>query len=437
MGDSSDDDELAEINHRWGRRAISTARIASSAARLAGRRLFGRKASITDQVIGEKLAAELDEMKGMAMKLGQIISYFDGILPESTHAALRPLQRGAKPVAFSVMLPVIESAFEAPLGELFEDFDDVPVAAASIGQVYRARFRGADVAVKVQYPNVRKTFESDTKRLRRLAGLASLATAVDGHAIADELRARLLEECDYELEARHQEAFAAAFADDARIVVPTVVWERTRGSVLTTAWHSGLDFYAFNDAAGPDQRAAAASALVRFAYRSLYGHAAINADPHPGNYLFPGDGRVVFLDFGCVRRFDPDFLERERTLARVVLEDRRGDFRDAVLATGMVPKPKRFDFDVHWAQMCHHYAPYRVPRYRINPEHLAEAMRFNGPSNPNLRRLAIPPQWIWLQRLQFGLHAVLARLDVELAYGDILREALAEPPRPLRVRFSA
>jgi predicted unusual protein kinase regulating ubiquinone biosynthesis (AarF/ABC1/UbiB family) len=399
--------------------------------------LLRRQASVTDQVIGEKLAAELDEMKGMAMKLGQIISYFDGILPESTHAALRSLQRGAKPVAFSVMSAVIESAFEAPLGELFEEFEHVPVAAASIGQVYRARFHGVDVAVKVQYPNVRKTFESDTKRLRRLAGLASLATAVDGHAIADELRARLLEECDYEQEARHQEAFAAAFAQDPRIVVPNVVWERTRGSVLTTAWHPGRDFYAFNDAASPEQRAAAATALVQFAYRSLYGRAAINADPHPGNYLFPADGTVVFLDFGCVRRFDLDFLERERALTKVVLEDRRDDFRDAVLATGMVPKPKRFDFDVYWEQLCHHYAPYRVPRYRITLEHLAEAMRFNGPSNPNVRRLAIPPQWIWLQRLQFGLHAVLARLDVELAYGDILRNALAEPPRPLPVRFSA
>lgn len=430
------DDPLETINHRWGGRFLSTGRIAGSALRLASRRLRGAQAGQTDGAIGERLARELDGMKGLAMKVGQILSYFDGILPEETHAALRSLQAGSRAVDFAVMREVLEAELGGRVESLFEAFDETPVASASIGQVYRARYDGRAVAVKVQYPHVQETFRSDFGRIRKLAKLASLATAVDGPAIADELAERIGEECDYRREAAFQTAFAKAFSWEPRIQIPDVVEARSAERVITSTWCEGRDFYSFVESSTGDQRNAAGLLLARFAFTSLFRLGTLNADPHPGNYLFPEGDAVVFLDFGCIRHFAPEILEVERELVRVVIEDRREAFRDALLATGIVAKPRRFDFDVHWAMLCHQYAPYRAPHFRFSMDYIREGMAFNRPSNPNLRKLAIPPYWIWLQRLHWGLHAVLARLQAEGDFRQVLCEALQESESSLEKRAS-
>jgi predicted unusual protein kinase regulating ubiquinone biosynthesis (AarF/ABC1/UbiB family) len=419
-------DPLEDIEHGGWRRALATGRVAASAVRLASRGLLHRKGSSTDAAIGEDLARELDRMKGLAMKVGQILSYFEGVLPEETHEALRKLQRGAKPVAFATLVPVLEAELGASVGELFETIDEAPVAAASIGQVHRAVYEGKPVAVKVQYPSVQTTFEADFARISALARVASIATSVDGAALASELRERVIEECDYLREADHQEAFAAAFASDPAVVIPEVIRARTAAAVLTTRWHDGDDFYGFCERADRARKNETALVLVRFAYRSLFALRMLNADPHPGNYLFPSGGRVVFLDFGCVKRFDASYVDRERELARIVIEGRRASFRDAVVATGMVPRPDAFDFDLHWELLRHQWAPYLEPRFHFTFEYLRRGMEFSRPGNPNLRRLAIPPPWIWQQRLQWGLHAVLARLDAEGPFRDLLFDALGQ-----------
>ena len=432
-----DEDELAGIRRSWSSRLLSTGRIAATAGRLAARRLV-RAQGAGDGALGEALARELDQMKGMAMKVGQILSYLDGALPEETHAALRSLQQGTRPVAFTEMRAVIERSLGQPLDDLFEEFGSSPVAAASIGQVYRARHAGQPVAVKVQYPGIAETIEGDFARLGRLASLASLATAVDGPALVAELRERFVEECDYGQEARHQVAFARAFADDPAVQVPGVIRERSGPGVLTTEWVDGRDFYAFEGEAPPGQRTAAGLIMTRFAYRSLFNLLALNADPHPGNYLFAHDASiagpvVTFLDFGCVRRFDPAFVEAQRELTRVVLSERRTAFPEALRAAGMVGDPARFDYDVHWDMLGHQHLPYMSPRFRFTPDYVRESMEFGRPSNPNLRRMAIPPASIWILMLQTGLHAVLARLQAHGDFGSILREALEAPVTPLAV----
>jgi predicted unusual protein kinase regulating ubiquinone biosynthesis (AarF/ABC1/UbiB family) len=426
------DDDLEGIRRGWGKRLMSTGRIAASATRLAARRLVGAEGE-ADGRIGEALARELDEMKGMAMKVGQILSYFDGVLPPATHDALRKLQQGTRPVAFERMAEVVTAAFGRPPSELFDRFETEPIASASIGQVYRAVYDGRDVAVKVQYPGIRETIAADFQRLGRFASLASLATAVDGAALVTELRERFAEECDYEREAVHGNAFADAFASDPEVAIPRAITERTRSTVITSEWAPGTDFYAFVEHADAERRNAVAQVLVRFAYRSFFELGTLNADPHPGNYLFPAGGPVTFLDFGCVRRFEAEFVETQRRLARVILDDRRREFRDALVATGMVPNPDRFDFDLHWDLLAHQWAPYRAPGFRFTPDYLAHAADFSRPGNPNLRKLAIPPPWIWLQRLQWGLHAVLVRLGAEGDFATPLRALLDTPLRPLPI----
>lgn len=432
--DKLNDTELDGVKRSWGQRLWSTGKIAAKAARLATRKLVGAEGE-ADGRIGEALARELDNMKGMAMKVGQILSYFDGIMPEDAHKALRGLQQGMTPVSREQMLEVVEEAFGQPVEELFDTFPTKPIAAASIGQVYRTSFAGNDVAVKVQYPGIWDTIRSDFSMLNRLSKIASLATAVDGPAIVRELQERFGEECDYLREAAYQRAFSEAFASEPNIHIPSVYPERTRATVLTSEWCAGNDFYTFVEQSSQEERNRVSHLLVRFAYQSLYRWGTLNADPHPGNYLFGEDGHVFFLDFGCIRSFDASYLERDRNLARVVVNNERNLFNDALNETGIVAKPKSFDYDNHWELLRSQYQPYWEPNFHFTQEYIQKGMEYSRPSSPNLRKLAIPPEWIWLQRLQWGLHAVLVRLNANGSYRDSFHEALETPLEPMNVEL--
>jgi len=408
-------------------RARHTRRLLGATARAGARRLV-RTSKEDDLLFGDALFNELDAMKGMAMKIGQILSYMDGTLPQETQRALSKLQQGVRPVPFETIEEVLVTELGGPITDHFDHFDRDPIAAASIGQVHRATLRGQDLAVKVQYPNVRQTFEADMSQLRRLARVASMASQVDGLAIVAELRDRVLEECDYLAEARSTRRFAKAFADLPEIRVPEVIDDRSTARVLTTAWCEGRDLETFIAESTPEQRTRAALTLTRFAWRSLWRDGIIHADPHPGNQRYgdeDGAPHVVFLDFGCVRAFEPDYLARERAVLDAVLAGDRVRFREATLATGMVAKPRGFDWDIQWAMTRHLWEPYLTPTFRFTSEYIQRVSEFSRPTNPNLQRLSIPPPWIWLQRLTWGLHSVLARMGASGPFADVLRQALA------------
>ena len=177
-----DDDRPARVPRGLFDRGRRTARLGRIVVGAGARRLL-RKDAADDRAFGAALAAELDGMKGMAMKVGQILSYLDVPIPDEAQRALARLQRGAQPLAFDAIAAVIEQELGAHVDALFTSFQRDPVAAASIGQVHRAHFAGAPVAVKVRYPGVADTFDADMGRLDALAGIASLATAVDGKAL--------------------------------------------------------------------------------------------------------------------------------------------------------------------------------------------------------------------------------------------------------------
>lgn len=402
--------------------------LALTAGRLAGRRLLGRAVDDQDLALGASLTGHLDEMKGLAMKVGQIVSYLDVPLPEEVQDQLAQLQTGQAGMSIDVVRPIVESALEGPLESRFERFDPVPVAAASIGQVHRARVAGRDVAVKVQYPTVAGSFEADLGSLRRVASLASVASAVDGRAIVDELAARLEEECDYAREARMQQAFGRAFAHEPSVVVPGVVTSHCAGPVLTTDWIEGAGFATLCAAGDARRNAAAATTLVRFTYRSLLSMGTIQADPHPGNFVFLRDGRVAFLDFGCVRALRADFVDGLRALTRAVLYDDRARFREAVHALGLVGDERRFDYDHFFSVMSHLHRPFLTTRFTFTRAYVREGHALNGPSSPNARSLAIPPEYVWVARLQWGLWSILARLGATGSFAPLLEEVLAVRP---------
>jgi len=382
--------------------------------------------------MGRAMVDELDQMKGMAMKVGQILSYMDGALPPETQVVLARLQEGTAGVPFAVVTEVLEAELGGSVSELFDRMDPEPVAAASIGQVHRAWWEGEPVAVKVRYPEVAASFDDDVSRLHQLARIASAATSVDGAALVRELHARLREECDYTHEARWQQRFGLALSDIEGTVIPEVIAERSTSAVLTTRWLEGRRLADFQATGTDSERQRAARLLATVAWRSVLVHGAVQADPHPGNFVFLPAGRLGLLDFGCVRVFDDPFWSSQVAVLRAVIDDARSDFDDAVVATGMVPRPARFDFETWWAQLRWQYRPYCTETFRFTPAYMAEARRFNGPGNTNMRHVALPPPWIWWMRLVVGLHAVLTRLGAEGAYRGLILDALETPRRSIR-----
>ena len=327
-----------------------TARIGGLAAGQAIRQAGTRAANVTRNEEGRKVALEkrqieaaeqivtaLGTMKGAAMKLGQVLSFLDvGIVPdeyrEEFQHKLAALRDAAPNVAFKDMRKVIEEELDDPLKEVFAEFDEEPVAAASIGQVYRARLHdGREVAVKVQYPGVAAAVRSDMQNLGLILRLAKrIAPGLDPQSIGREISERIHDELDYELEAQNQRTLARIFRGHPFIVIPEVVTSLSRERVLVTEFISGTGF---EDLKGypHEERDRIGEILFRFYFGCLYRHHQFSGDPHPGNSMLLDDGRMVFYDFGLFKRMPPGAVELEIQVARAIIE---GD-TDTIMELGV------------------------------------------------------------------------------------------------------
>ena len=372
------------------------------------------------------LLDQMDDLKGLALKLGQTVSYLDGMLPPAGQRVLRRLQRQAKPMEPEVAVAIVERELGRSVEEAFDAFEPMPFAAASIGQVHRARIGDRDVAVKVQYPEIARTLEIDLGNLDRLGLLAAVGSGVRSRGVVGELRARLLEECDYRREALHQRTFAHWLGDDPSARVPEVVRSHSTERVLTTELALGQDFYTFAEQAPQEARDRAGQAIYRFAFQSIFQHSAFNADPHPGNYLF-GSDHVVFLDFGCVRLYRAGFIDVWKRLAKATMAGDRATFAEAFEASGFVAK-KGFDLEHQWRVMMYLYEPMLSSEpFRYTPQYVQRSWDALIKDNPNLRRLDMPPEWVFANRLQWGMNSVLAALGATAVWGDIYRPLLELP----------
>jgi predicted unusual protein kinase regulating ubiquinone biosynthesis (AarF/ABC1/UbiB family) len=276
----------------------------------------------------EQIFDVLGQMKGAAMKVGQVASFIDtGGLPpefqERLQEKLAELRDAAPRVPFKDMKKLIEEELDAPLGEVFSEFEEEAVAAASIGQVYRARLAEGDreVAVKVQYPGVASAVRSDLQNLGLIMRVAKrIAPGMDAKAMAAEIREQLSDELDYELEAQNQRAFARAWRGHPFIYVPDVVTSLSAEKVLVTDWVDGIGFEEVreSDAATRDRFG---EIVFRFFFGSLYRNGHFSGDPHPGNYRLMPDGRVAFLDFGLTKKLSPDHVSEEIEVVRLAMDD--------------------------------------------------------------------------------------------------------------------
>jgi predicted unusual protein kinase regulating ubiquinone biosynthesis (AarF/ABC1/UbiB family) len=441
MADDADAPEpLDELRRGFGR-TWATARLAGKLGRkAAGRMLFRAKKTPTDPDadVDEKalakareLVATMGSLKGLAMKAGQIASYMPGALPPAVQKVLAELQAESVAMTFERIDEVIRGELGAGVEEMFDSFERTPFAAASIGQVHRGVHGGRPVAVKVQYPGIEDLIKADLKTIGMLVRLSMVGTSADAGALVDELRARLIEECDYRREAEHQQLFAGLLAAVPGASVPGVELGRTTKRVLATALVDADRFATFTGA--PQAiRDRAGQIIFRACFELIFHRCIYNADPHPGNYLFRADGDVVFLDFGCVRRFEPAMIDTWKRMAGAILAGDRATFRDAFVALGFVPKPdhRAFDWDYQWDAMRIVYRPYLEPGFRFDAAYVQGSYGLLMFDNPNRRRIAMPPEWLFLNRLQWGLNAVLAQLGSTGPWGEMIRELIVTSTNP-------
>jgi predicted unusual protein kinase regulating ubiquinone biosynthesis (AarF/ABC1/UbiB family) len=419
----------------WASRTGQAGRLALGLGRAAVRKALSSEDGDGAASDGAALLEHMDQMKGLAVKLGQMASYVDGALPDPAQRALRRLQSDAATLPYPVVRDAIVAELGAPPEQVFEAFEPEPFAAASLGQVHRARFDGRDVAVKVQYPGVADSIGVDLDNLDRLGLLARLGSGFRTRTVLAELRARFSDECDYTLEAANQRAFREAWAHDPAVVVPEVIAGASSRRVLTTTLQRGASLYDLVDAPA-EARDRAGETLYRFAFSSIFGRAAFHADPHPGNYLFGAD-HVVFLDFGCVRYFPERVVAHWKAIARAMLAGDRAAFEEAFVDAGFVHGAK-FDFDHQFEGMLYLYEPMRASgRYTFTPEYAKRSWDALLVGNPNLSKLEMPAEWVFANRLQWGLNSVLGTLGATARFGELFREALDQEVRPLRPALHA
>jgi predicted unusual protein kinase regulating ubiquinone biosynthesis (AarF/ABC1/UbiB family) len=393
------------LGRRLARRLWLRARMAVTTRRR--RKALAEQAAIQSATEAAEL---LGNMKGVFMKVGQIVSFAHDALPEQARSALQGLQKDAPPMAFGLVRGVIEQELGGDLGDHFRQVDERPLAAASIGQVHRARLRdGTDVVVKVQYPGVDVAIERDLGALDRVGRfIGAVNPALDVPSLLAELRTRVVDELDYRLEARNQALFRRLWTDHPFIRVPRVHPAKTSRRVLTQDHVRGFGFYDFVREADEREKRIASAAIADFVFDSMFCHLVYNGDPHPGNYLFHEDGAVTFIDFGCVKRFPTDSMDLLKRFFRAILEVDRSAFDDLLVPLGLVRPGREWDRERMWSHWRYHLEPYWAGDFVFTEEYLARGRDVMSPRNT--RDMNLPPDLLFFTRITFGLNAISQQL---------------------------
>jgi predicted unusual protein kinase regulating ubiquinone biosynthesis (AarF/ABC1/UbiB family) len=387
----------------------------------------------------EQIVTALGTMKGAAMKLGQVLSFLDvGLVPEEHReefqAKLAALRDAAPKVSFKDMRRVIEHELDDDLREVFASFDEQPIAAASIGQVYRATLHdGRDVAVKVQYPGVAAAVRADMQNLGLIMRLIKRVTpGLDAKAIAEEVRLRIDEELDYELEAQNQRSLARIFRGHPFIVVPDVVTRLSRERVIVSEFVEGKGFEELKQGS-QDERNRLGEIVFRFFMGCLYRHHQFSGDPHPGNYLLQPDGRVAFLDFGLYKRMAPEAVELELAAQRAVAEDDPERLHELLGESGFLPHPEKVSAETVFSYVVDSIWWYTADEeIQLTPEIATrvaiESSDMRSSHFREMRHQDIRPEHLFGRRMEMLTLAVLGQLRAKANWHRIAREWMYGEP---------
>ncbi len=394
---------------------------------------------------GDRLVATIDSlidqlavMRGAAMKAGQVLSTvefpgLDADQSEYLQGRLASLRDDVPPVGWKQMREVIAEDWGSAPERVLAEIDPEPAAAASIGQVYRGRAEdGREVAIKVQYPGIAETVESDMRNLRLLTPLLrQLMPGLEIRDVLDELGERIVEECDYELEAGNHRRVARFWRGHPFVCVPEVDTELSRRRVLVTEWVDGIEFDQV--ARQPDP---VRDRFVEIVYRFFYGTVRelglALGDPHPGNYLLRPDGRVAFFDFGMLRRLPPGYLADEGEIAAAIREDDAATLLRGLRELGYLPGevtdwdgPLLLDYmrELSWWLKSDGVL-------RLAPEDLwrsSERVREQRRDLfEQLRRMTLPPEALLLRRMEGLLFQIATTMRAGGRWGALLRELIEE-----------
>jgi predicted unusual protein kinase regulating ubiquinone biosynthesis (AarF/ABC1/UbiB family) len=416
---------------RWaGMRAANTLR-SDEAAEAA----TGERAAAT----ARELVKQLGQMRGAAMKIGQVLSTVDfTAIPESEREefkeTLAALRDDVPPLPFKQVERLLKDELDMPLSEAFDDFEEEAFAAASIGQVHRATTKdGRQVAVKIQYPGIAEAVDTDLRNAQLLFPLVKrLAPGLDVKALAQELTERIAEELDYEIEAQNHRAMARAWRNHPFAYVPQVDTKLSRRRILVTEYLEGLRFEEvkrLDDA----QRDRFGEIVFRFFFGTLKHTRRAAGDPHPGNYLLLNDGKVGFLDFGLMRVVDADYLEQERRLAQAVSRQDAQRVYDLLAALGYLPDPSAFDPEKLLGQISAAGAWYLEPgRRRLDAAYVTEVIERGGSPRSEyfdqMRRQTIPPQALLIRRMEGLVFATLGEVRAEADWHALGSEYWEDAP---------
>jgi predicted unusual protein kinase regulating ubiquinone biosynthesis (AarF/ABC1/UbiB family) len=450
-GEDERDDEREESPRirtgRIGRTAGVGGMVARQGLGWAGTRIANltrdeeRRRQATDERAGRiavQIAKQLGEMKGAAMKLGQVLATIE--LPglseegqEEFRAALAQLRDNAPKFGYDDIREVVEQDLGGAVSDHFAEFERDAFAAASIGQVHRATTHdGERVAVKVQYPGIAEAVEIDLRNLHLILRLVKrMAPGLDVKAVGGEIRERISEELDYELEAQNHRALERAFRGHPFAVVPRVHTALSSRRVLVTDYLEGTRFEEVKrmDDATRDRYG---EIVFRFFFdreRTLM----VLGDPHPGNYLLLDDGRVGFLDFGMVRRVSAEHFDRERRLGRAIAAGDAACVHELMSELGYLPDPDEFEPEALLDQV------YSGARWlfergfrRLDPDFAREMIEASSPRSPHyeaMKRQTLPPASLLMRRQEGLVFITLADLRAGADWARIAAEYTSgEPP---------
>lgn len=428
------------LRSRWRRNsklARLGARIGVGHATTSARKVFAnaeRKEVLSrerEMKTAQQVANELGNMKGALMKLGQMASYLDDGLPEPLRLALAQLQSNAPPMSVDLVHEVIRQEFGRDASELFMEFDEEPIAAASIGQVHRAIVidptTNAEraVAVKVQYPGVADAIDADLRTADLLGTLLAFGfKSLNPEEMVAEIKDRLREELDYIREARNQKEFAEFYRGHPFIHVPEVIDHLSTARVLTTELVSGSSFDEVLTWS-QEERDKAGESIFRFVFRSLYRFRAFNGDPHPGNYIFHGNGRVTFLDYGLIKHFTVEEMDMFKSMVKsAVIDHDMETYRSIVENAGMLQKDLDISTDEVGMYFSHFYEPVRDSREMTwTTTYATSIVRHTfDRTSPIAQYATVPRSFVFIQRINLGLYAILGQLGARGNYRRIAEE---------------
>lgn len=392
----------------------------------------------------EQMVKTLGSLKGVAIKVAQMASIIDvDLLPEEYREIyqreLGSLRQNAPSMSWKRVRTVLDDQWDRPLSKIFAEIDHEAAAAASIGQVHRATLKdGRDVAVKIQYPDIADALRADVENAALFLRLGRMiAPGLDARAVAKELKARVLEELDYELEAQNQRRFARAYRGHPFICVPEVVSELSRERVMVSEWVEGMEF---DDVTSLSQskRDRFGEIIYRFAFGSIYHLNQLNADAHPGNYVWLEDGRVAFLDFGMTKRLEERQIKLQVAAVQSVLDEDPETFGIAMEDLGFIRDRERFNVELlmdHVRLVSGWYLSGR--KKKISRRYVAKAL--SALSDPRgdyfelIRTASLPADELMGRRMETGMLAVLGRLEASANWTRIGQEwwFADEPSTPL------